>query len=136
MKRALSIILSLSLVLCSCGKVNEPIVKRESANTAERKIQINFYDKSFNDTWTSSINVRMSEDSTVSVSDFEEIIPKDKCEKFEAFYWNNGTRKSLMGRTVNIATIDDITIICDSQKKEESEGNTTMRPTPESTPLP
>ncbi|MDR0917658.1 MAG: hypothetical protein LBM93_00165 [Oscillospiraceae bacterium] len=128
MKRVLSIILSLSLILCNCGKVNEPIIKRDTIKT----IPINYLGEGHEKIWGTTIEIKGVEDeTTVSINNFKEAIPKDKYDKVNAWYWKNGIGRALTEKPIHLDEVDKVEFV---RKKEEV--NHSPTPTPSLTPSP
>ncbi|MDR0919409.1 MAG: hypothetical protein LBM93_09230 [Oscillospiraceae bacterium] len=155
MKKLTAILLSMSLVLCSCGKSNDPLVKRElidqskhetpldqateqkSANQKETRplkkiIPIKYFDKKNIELGNIEITVKGEEGATMNIDNLKAVIPKGVCNITEAFFWTDtGSRYTLTQEPVYIQHIHDIELTCDRTKPTP-----TKTPEPSLTPVP
>jgi hypothetical protein len=139
MKRLISVVLSLSLILCSCGKGNEPLVKREliaqpkyvappkgvdetspaGANdpvpkAKEKTIAIKLFDTRDKELGNIEITVKDDYEGTMNVDSLKSLIPKNVCNITKPFFWwsNEGRRYKLTQEAVSIKDIHDIELTC------------------------
>jgi hypothetical protein len=136
MEKLTAILLSLCLVVCSCGKSNEPLVKRElidqtkhehqpkdpdvSADAKasvpkakEKIIAIKLFDTRDKELGNIEITVKDEEGATMNVDSLKELIPKNVCNITETLFWSNeGRRYPLTQEAVSIKDIHDIELIC------------------------
>jgi hypothetical protein len=159
MKKIISVVLSLCLVLCSCGKVNEPLVKRELIDQTrqvvpskqadetiptdakasvpkakEKIIAIKLFDTRDKKLGDVEITVKDEEEATMNVDSLKELIPENVCNITEAIFLDNeGRIYTLTQEAVSIKDIHDIELICGVPTATPSP---TPAPTPTKTPEP
>jgi hypothetical protein len=151
MKKLTAVILSLCLVLCSCGKVNDPILKRELIDqtktvapqeqadetspedkkktvTVGKTIPINYLGENLKKIGETSVNdiEGLEGKTTVSINNFKDTIPEDTCDIIDAWYWKDGIDKTLTKNLIHLDEVDRIELVCWDQL-----GNHGPTPSPE-----
>ncbi|MDR0917659.1 MAG: hypothetical protein LBM93_00170 [Oscillospiraceae bacterium] len=143
MKRITAILLSLCLVLCSCGKGNEPLAKREliaqtkadasePPKPIEKTIPIKYLGENLEIIEETSIDVKgVESETTISINYLKDTIPEDTCDIVDAHYWKDGIEKPLTEKPISLDEVDMIELICWGKEVNRS---STPSPTPSATP--
>jgi hypothetical protein len=126
MKKTLSLILTVSLVLSACGRTEDPLLKRSEKFSiiADREqpiqIPINFFDKNFE----SKIGKgsMLLNKPLITFTDFKDLVPQSQCKVVEVFYYKDDKCFPIGDNPVNINKegVNKLNVAC------ENTGNTTI----------
>jgi hypothetical protein len=132
----LSVVVSLSLILCSCGKSNEAITQRDIMEFEERTIPVSRYGKDNKPLGNNfGIPVKgIAGKAEISLASIKKLVTEDQCNITEAFYYDKYD-KAFIGllkeESVKVEKIERIRLICDNENLKP-----TFTPKPTPTPKP
>jgi hypothetical protein len=131
MKRITAVILSLSLILCSCGKSNKPLVKRDPSEYVEKTIPVIRYDQDAKELGV--LNVKIKDNNVVNINSLKNKISEKDCRILSGFYCKGDICEKLTEENVNIDKIDRFDLFCEARKDNTTP---TPRPPPSASPQP
>ncbi|MDR0956652.1 MAG: hypothetical protein LBL77_02165 [Endomicrobium sp.] len=134
MKRVLSVVVSLSLILCSCGKSNEPIMQRETIEFEERTILVRRYGKD-NKPLGNNFGIKVKGivgKTGISLASLKKLVTEDQCNITKAFYYDKYDKIGVFKEEpVKVGEIERIRLICDNESPKPM-----FTPKPSLTPTP
>ncbi|MDR0919406.1 MAG: hypothetical protein LBM93_09210 [Oscillospiraceae bacterium] len=103
-------------------------MKRDQTKT----IPISYLGEGHEKIWGTTIEIKGIEgETTVSIDNFKEAIPKDKYDKVNAWYWKNGIGRALTEKPIRLDEVDKVEFV---RKKEEVHHSPTPTPSLTSSP--
>jgi hypothetical protein len=99
--------------LCSCGKSNDPLIKRDPPIVAKKEIPIRYLDDCHKSIGEDIFSVEGIEGNTsISINNLKEAISKDRCDIVYATYWDKETNSTLTEKPIKLDKVDKIDLIC------------------------
>jgi hypothetical protein len=117
MKKAISLLIVLSLILSTCGRSNESMIKRNAKLNKAVSIPVRYLHEVFLPLDNAQLTLKGV--TTINIKDLKESIPQGKYDVNRAYYSLNGDYFPLTKEYIDVSEgVTGVDIVCSSAKNE------------------